>query len=61
MEKDVSIAPMTRIEGHVDIHARADLKAKKYIEAHSYSTMVSGFEIILKGREPVDDYYKILG
>ncbi len=54
MEKDVFIAPVTRIEGHLDIHARADLEAKKYVEAHSYSTMFSGFEVILKGREPVD-------
>jgi len=54
MEKDVFIAPMTRIEGHLDIHARVDLKAKKYIEAHSYCTMFSGFEVILKGREPAD-------
>ncbi|MFQ6085118.1 MAG: nickel-dependent hydrogenase large subunit [Candidatus Bathyarchaeia archaeon] len=53
-QRDVFIAPMTRIEGHLDIHARADLKAKNFVEAHSYSTMFSGFEIILKGREPAD-------
>jgi hydrogenase large subunit len=54
MEKDIFIAPMTRIEGHLDIHARADLEAKKYIEAHSYATMFSGFENILRGRDPAD-------
>lgn len=51
---DVFISPMTRTEGHLDIHAKADLEKKKYVEAHSYSTMFSGFEIILRGREAAD-------
>ena len=50
----VNIEPLTRIEGHLGIHAEADVEAKKYVEAHCYATMFRGFEEILKGREPAD-------
>ena len=50
----VHIEPLTRIEGHLGIHAEADVEAKKYVDAHCYATMFRGLEEILKGREPAD-------
>lgn len=52
--KEIYIEPLTRIEGHLAIHAVGDLKARKYTDAHSYAVMFRGFEIILKNREPAD-------
>ena len=52
--KEIYIEPMTRIEGHLAIHAVGDVTTKKYTDAHSYAVMFRGFEIILKGREPAD-------
>ena len=51
---EISIEPLTRIEGHMGIHAEADLEAGKYVDAHCYATMFRGLEEILKGREPAD-------
>ncbi|MGQ9468303.1 MAG: nickel-dependent hydrogenase large subunit [Nitrososphaerales archaeon] len=51
---EVHIEPLTRIEGHLGIYARADLEAKKYVDAYSYCVMFRGFEIFLKNREPAD-------
>ena len=53
-KKEIIIEPMTRLEGHLGIQAEADLKARKYVDAHSYVTMFRGFEIILQNREPAD-------
>ncbi len=52
--KELYIEPVTRIEGHLAIHAVGEPKEKKYIDAHSYAVMFRGFEIILKEREPAD-------
>lgn len=51
---EVDIEPFTRIEGHLGVHAKADLETKKYVDAHSYCVMFRGFEIFLKNREPAD-------
>jgi len=51
---EVNIEPLTRIEGHMGIHAVADLEAQRYVDAHCYATMFRGLEEILKGREPAD-------
>ena len=50
----VTIEPLTRIEGHMGIHAEVDIEEKKYKDAYCYATMFRGFEEILKGREPAD-------
>jgi hydrogenase large subunit len=50
----INIEPLTRIEGHMGIHAEADIEAGRYIDAHCYATMFRGLEEILKGREPAD-------
>lgn len=52
--EEITIEPLTRIEGHLAIHAKADKNAKKYVDAHSYATMFRGFETILRNREPAD-------
>ena len=52
--KEVTVEPMSRIEGHLGVQATADLEAKRYTDAHSFGTMFRGWEIILKGREPAD-------
>jgi hydrogenase large subunit len=50
----INIEPLTRIEGHMGIHAEADIETGKYVDAHCYATMFRGLEEILKGREPAD-------
>jgi len=48
----ITIDPLTRIEGHMKIDAVVDGGEVK--EAKTSGTMVRGFEIILRGRHPVD-------
>lgn len=50
----VNIEPMTHIEGHLGVHAEADMEARKYVDAHCYATMFRGLEKILVRREPAD-------
>lgn len=51
---EVKIEPMTRLEGHLGVHAVADLEKKTYTDAHSFVTMFRGWELILRNREPAD-------
>jgi len=46
----IAIDPITRIEGHLRIEVEVD--GGKVTKAWSSSTMFSGFEIILRGRDP---------
>ena len=39
VQKDITIEPMSRIEGHLGVHAQADLDGKVYTDAHSFGTM----------------------
>ncbi len=48
----IVIDPITRIEGHLRIEV--DVKDGKVVDAYSSGTMVRGFELILKGRDPRD-------
>ena len=50
--KEITIEPMSRIEGHLGVQAVADLEKRVYVDAHSFGTMFRGWEIILKNREP---------
>lgn len=52
MSKRIVIDPITRIEGHLRIEV--EVKDGKVVDAYSSGTMVRGFEIILKGRDPRD-------
>jgi hydrogenase large subunit len=52
MASRIVIDPITRIEGHLRIEV--EVKEGKVADAYSSGTMVRGFEIILKGRDPRD-------
>ncbi len=52
MSNRIVIDPITRIEGHLRIEV--EIKDGKVVDAYSSGTMVRGFEIILKGRDPRD-------
>lgn len=52
MAKRIVIDPITRIEGHLKIEVEID--EGKVVNARSSGTMLRGFEIILKGRDPRD-------
>ncbi|GAB4336751.1 MAG: nickel-dependent hydrogenase large subunit [Calditrichia bacterium] len=52
MATRIVVDPVTRIEGHLRIEA--EVNGGKITEAYSSGTMVRGFEIILKGRDPRD-------
>ncbi len=52
MASRIVIDPITRIEGHLRIEI--EVKDGKVVDAYSAGTMVRGFELILKGRDPRD-------
>ena len=52
MATKVTIDPITRIEGHLKIDVEVD--GGKVTDAHVAGEMFRGFEIILKGRNPLD-------
>jgi hydrogenase large subunit len=52
MANRIVVDPITRIEGHLRIEA--EVKDGKIVDAYSSGTMVRGFELILKGRDPRD-------
>jgi len=52
MANRIVIDPVTRIEGHLRVEV--EVKDGKVVDAYSSGTMVRGFEIILKGRDPRD-------
>ena len=52
MATRIVVDPITRIEGHLRIEA--EIKDGKIVDAYSSGTMVRGFELILKGRDPRD-------
>ncbi len=52
MANRIVVDPITRIEGHLRIEA--EVRDGKIVDAYSSGTMVRGFEIILKGRDPRD-------
>ncbi len=52
MTNRIVIDPITRIEGHLRIEV--EVKDGKVVDAYSSGTMVRGFEIILRGRDPRD-------
>ncbi|HUI63809.1 MAG TPA: nickel-dependent hydrogenase large subunit [Bacteroidota bacterium] len=52
MSNRIVIDPITRIEGHLRVEI--EVKDGKIVDAYSSGTMVRGFELILKGRDPRD-------
>jgi hydrogenase large subunit len=56
MAQTITIGPVTRIEGHLDIEVTVDLVGGKQqvVDAKCSGTMFRGFENILIGRDPLD-------
>ncbi len=52
MSKKITIDPITRIEGHLAVSI--EVEANKITRAFSKGEMFRGFELILKGRDPLD-------
>ncbi|MCB0832208.1 MAG: nickel-dependent hydrogenase large subunit [Bacteroidetes bacterium] len=52
MSNRIVVDPITRIEGHLRIEV--EVQNGKVVDAYSSGTMVRGFELILKGRDPRD-------
>lgn len=52
MSKTVTLDPMTRLDGHLAV--RIEVDSGRVVNAHSLGEMFRGFEIILKGRDPLD-------
>jgi len=52
MANRIVVDPITRIEGHLRIEV--EVKDGVIVDAYSSGTMVRGFEIILRGRDPRD-------
>ena len=49
---EIMIDPITRIEGHLAI--RVETEANRVTKAYSSGEMFRGFEVILRGRDPLD-------
>ena len=56
MATTITIDPVTRIEGHLEIEVTVDMVGgeQQVVDAKSAGTMFRGFEIILAGRDPRD-------
>ena len=55
--KNVDYDPVTRVAGALAFHSVVDLQNKKVISTNSMATLFRGYEIILKGRSPLDAAY----
>ena len=55
--KNVDYDPVTRVAGALAFHSVVDLQTKKVISTNSMATLFRGYEIILKGRSPLDAAY----
>ena len=61
MKNTISISPLTRIEGHLAVHAKTETaangkgkKQSRVSEAYCEGELFRGFETILRGRDPLD-------
>ena len=52
--KSVDFDPVTRVAGALAFHSVVDLQNREVISANSMATLFRGYEVILKGRDPVD-------
>ena len=51
---DLDIDPVTRVAGALAFHATLDLDSRVVVEAHSEAVMFRGYELILRGRNPLE-------
>jgi hydrogenase large subunit len=56
MSQTIRIAPVTRIEGHLDVELTVDAVQGRMevVDAKCQGTMFRGFEMLMKGRDPRD-------
>jgi len=56
MVKTITLGPVTRIEGHLDVEVTLDTVdgVQRVVDARVSGTMFRGFEVILKGKHPRD-------
>jgi hydrogenase large subunit len=52
--KSVDYDPVTRVAGALAFHSVVDLENRKVLSSNSMATLFRGYEIILKGRDPLD-------
>ena len=52
--KSVDYDPVTRVAGALAFHSVVDLQNREVLSANSMATLFRGYEIILKGRDPLD-------
>jgi Ni,Fe-hydrogenase I large subunit len=52
MSNTITLSPVTRIEGHLGV--KVDVEAGKVAKAYVSGEMFRGFELILRGRDPLD-------
>lgn len=52
--REFNFDPVTRVAGALAFHAVVDLENRRVVEAHTQARIFRGFELILKGRHPLD-------
>jgi hydrogenase large subunit len=52
--RDFDIDPVTRVAGALSFHSVIDLNERRVIDARTEATLFRGYELILKGRDPLD-------
>jgi Ni,Fe-hydrogenase I large subunit len=52
MSRTIAVSPLTRIEGHLGVKVEVD--ANKVTQAYLSGEMFRGFEVLLRGRHPLD-------
>ena len=52
--RDFDVDPVTRVAGAMSVHTRVDLAGRRVAEAYSEANVFRGYELILKGRDPLD-------
>jgi ferredoxin hydrogenase large subunit/hydrogenase large subunit len=52
MAEQITISPLTRIEGHLGV--KVEVESNKVARAYVSGEMFRGFEVILRGRDPLD-------
>lgn len=52
--RDFDIDPVTRVAGALSFHTVVDLDRRRVVDAHTEATLFRGYEVILKGRDPLD-------
>src|SRR5919197_4311552 len=52
--RDFDIDPVTRVAGALSFHTVVDLQKRAVVEARTEATLFRGYEVILKGRDPLD-------